>query len=52
MISYNEIKDEQNNVIGIIKNDDGKVWSVPTYEGNSDYQEYLKSLKQSTENPT
>jgi len=49
MISYTEIKDEQNNVIGIIKNDNGKIWSVPTDPANSDYQAYLKHL---TENPT
>jgi len=44
MISYTEIKDEQNNITGIIKNDDGKIWSIPVDEGNSDYQAYLKSL--------
>jgi hypothetical protein len=44
MISFTEIKDEENNVIGVIKNDDGKVWSVPTDKGNSDYQAYLKSI--------
>ena len=49
MISYTEIKDEQNNIVGIIKNDNGKIWSVPTDPANSDYQAYLE---QSTENPT
>ena len=46
MISYTEIKDEQNNIIGIIKNDDGKIWSIPLDEGNSDYQAYLKYLEE------
>jgi hypothetical protein len=46
MISFTEIKDEQNNIVGIIKNDNGKIWSVPTDEGNSDYQAYLKLLEE------
>jgi hypothetical protein len=51
MIFYTEIKDEENNIVGIIKNDNGKIWSVPIDESNSDYQAYLNKDKAEQSTP-
>jgi hypothetical protein len=45
MPQYEVIISEITNVKSIKRTDeDGTVWWIPTDEGNSDYQAYLKSL--------
>lgn len=46
MVTYSEITDTHGNSFVERINDDGTVDSIPTDLANSDYQEYLDSLKQ------
>jgi hypothetical protein len=41
--TYTELKDAEDNLIGILRNEDKAV--IPIDESNADYQEYLKSLE-------
>ena len=45
MIKYEIKKDEAGNDLLFKIEENGKEWSVPMVEGNSDYQGYLASLE-------
>lgn len=44
--TYTEIKDAEDNVIGILRNEDKAV--IPTDPANSDYKEYLNPSEAKT----
>jgi hypothetical protein len=54
MATYEEIKSEEGILLSILRTDkDGKSWSIPIDESNSDYQRYLNpEAEQSTPSVT
>ena len=50
-MNYKLQQDNENNVTSIqVTKDDGTVWSIPLYENNTDYQEYIEWTKLSPAN--